>query len=60
MLFRSSAANGFPDGARGITVTINNPPQSGPYAGNTDYIEAIVAQDQGTAFMRTRCSETRY
>lgn len=47
-----SAANGFIDGLNGVTVAVNNPPASGPFTDNTDYVEVIVAQDQPTAFMR--------
>jgi hypothetical protein len=47
-----SAANGFTDGQNGITVTVNNPPASGPFAGNSSYVEAIVAQAQPTFFAR--------
>jgi Flp pilus assembly protein TadG len=47
-----SSLNGFTDGANGITVTVNNPPASGPYAGNANFVEVIVAQDVPTYFMR--------
>ncbi len=40
----ASQENGFKDGDPGITVTINNPPQNGPFAGSSypTYVEAIV------------------
>ena len=47
-----STANGFTHGSNGITVTINNPPQSGPFNGDNNYVEAIVAQPQPAFFMR--------
>src|SRR5271157_569763 len=37
-----TASNGFTNGQNGITVAINNPPLSGPNAGKSGYIEAIV------------------
>jgi hypothetical protein len=47
-----SSFNGFTAGQNGVTVTINNPPASGAYAGDTAYVEAIVRQSQPTYFMR--------
>ena len=47
-----TAANGFTDQASGVTVTVNNPPQSGPFTGNGDYVEVLVAQAQPTFFMK--------
>jgi Flp pilus assembly protein TadG len=38
-----AARNGFPNAAPN-SVTINNPPQSGSYAGNTHAVEAIVGR----------------
>jgi hypothetical protein len=42
----AASENGFPNGANGVTVTINNPPQHGPYSGASypTYVEAIVTQ----------------
>lgn len=42
----AASENGFADGVSGVTVTINNPPQNGPYAGSgfPTYVEAIVTQ----------------
>jgi hypothetical protein len=45
-------ANGFTDGNNGVTVTVNIPPASGPWAGNSSYVEVIVAQAEPTFFMR--------
>jgi hypothetical protein len=47
-----AATNGFTNGQNGVTVTINNPPQSGPNENNDGYVEAIVAQPQATFFLR--------
>ncbi len=44
--------NSFTDGSSNVTVTINNPPASGTYAGNASYVEAIVDQPQPTYFLR--------
>lgn len=35
-----------------ITVTVNNPPQSGPHQGDSKYVEALVSDVQPTYFMR--------
>jgi Putative Flp pilus-assembly TadE/G-like len=41
-----AADAGFVDGADGVTVTIENPPLSGSYAGRDDAVEVIVSQPQ--------------
>jgi Putative Flp pilus-assembly TadE/G-like len=52
----ASATNGFTDGKNNVTVTVNNPPLSGPHAGGTtnaaDYVEVLVKAVQPTFFMR--------
>ncbi len=48
----ATTVNGFTNGTKGVTVTVNNPPTSGTYAGNTKYVEVIVRQPQSTYFMR--------
>lgn len=61
----ASAANGFADtsstctsgcassGSVGyVTVTINNPPASGPHTGDSNYVEALVSDVQPTFFAR--------
>jgi hypothetical protein len=42
--YGASSENGFATGANGVTVTINNPPLHGPFAGTSypTYVEAIV------------------
>src|SRR5260370_11417039 len=47
-----TSTNGFTDGSENVTVTVNNPPASGVYAGNASYVEVIVSQPQPTYFMR--------
>jgi len=41
-----SAAAGFIDGQKGVTVTVNNPPASGGYASDNNAWEVIVRQAQ--------------
>lgn len=47
-----AATNGFTNGVNGTTVTVNNPPLSGPNQGNPNYVEVLVAQSQPTFFMK--------
>src|SRR5512133_1934198 len=42
--YNDSSANGFANGSNGIAVTVNHPPTSGPFAGNSAYVEVYVAQ----------------
>lgn len=46
-----AALNGVTDGVNGATVTVNKPPLSGAYAGDTNYVEVITAQSEKTFFM---------
>lgn len=48
-----AATNGFPDESSTngpITVTINNPPASGPYTGNNCAVEAVITNTQTQTF----------
>lgn len=47
----SAAQNGFQDGVNNVTVTVNNPPKSGPNTGNNNAVEVIVSRQQPTFFM---------
>ncbi len=47
-----AASNGYTDGTGSVTVTMNNPPSTGPYAGNSGYVEAIVSKPESTFFLR--------
>lgn len=47
-----AALNGFTNGTGGATVTVNNPPLTGPHTGNAKYVEVIVAQSQPTFFAK--------
>ena len=44
------AAHGFVDGANGVSVTVQNPPTSGAYAGNQAAILVSVSQPQRSIF----------
>jgi Flp pilus assembly protein TadG len=46
-----AASNGFTDGASSAQVTVNHPPASGFYAGNSAFVEAIISQPRPTIFM---------
>jgi Flp pilus assembly protein TadG len=41
-----AAATGFTNGQKGVTVTVNNPPASGPNTANTSAYEVIIKQPQ--------------
>jgi len=41
-----AAQVGFVNGANGVTITVNNPPQNGANVGNNSAVEAIITQDQ--------------
>jgi Flp pilus assembly protein TadG len=43
--------NGFTNGSDSVTVTVNNPPLSGVYSGNSSYVEVIVSQPQSSFFL---------
>jgi Flp pilus assembly protein TadG len=45
-----AAATGFTNGASGVTVTVNNPPTSGPNSANTSAYEVIITQPQTRYF----------
>ena len=47
-----AARNGYTDGASSVTVTMNNPPSTGPNAANAGFVEAIVSKPEPTYFMR--------
>ena len=48
----AAAANGYADGANGCTVTVNIPPQSGPFKGQTCHTEVIISHTQPRYFSR--------
>ena len=46
-----AASDGFTNGASSTRVTVNHPPASGYYAGNSSFVEAIISQPRPTIFM---------
>jgi Putative Flp pilus-assembly TadE/G-like len=58
----SATASGFTDSDNGaqcsggsigcISVTVNNPPATGPHSGNASYVEVLVTEIHPTYFMR--------
>jgi hypothetical protein len=49
---KDAATNGYTDGTANVTVSLNNPPSTGPNASNTGYVEAIVSKPEPTYFLR--------
>ncbi len=48
--FAVAATNGFTNGQKGVTVTVNNPPSSGSHTSDTSAYEVIITQPQQTYF----------
>ena len=46
-----AALNGFTNGQNSVTITINNPPRSGNYSGDSTAVEALVSQSVSPLFM---------
>jgi hypothetical protein len=49
---RGTSTNGFTHGVAGVEVLVNRPPASGPYSGNSSFVEVIVNQPSPSYFMR--------
>lgn len=47
-----AAADGFVDGQNGLSVTVNNPPQTGSYTTNNGAYEVLISQPQTLFFGR--------
>jgi hypothetical protein len=47
-----AASNGFTDGAENVTVTVYGPPNDGPHAGISGYVEVLVTKIQPTFFVK--------
>jgi len=47
----AASANGYTNGVNGVTVTVENPPSSGSYAGNSSAFRAIVKQAVSPTFL---------
>jgi Flp pilus assembly protein TadG len=43
--------NGFTNGSDNVTVTVNNPPQSGSYSGDNNAVEVTVSAQRPTYFL---------
>jgi Flp pilus assembly protein TadG len=48
----SPGSCGCPNTVGCVTVTVNNPPASGPHTGNSNYVEVLVSAVQPTYFMK--------
>jgi Flp pilus assembly protein TadG len=48
---RDATRNGFTDGVNNTTVTVNNPPLSGTFCGNSKYVEVIIVQQVRTTLV---------
>ncbi|MGH9482107.1 MAG: pilus assembly protein TadG-related protein [Terriglobales bacterium] len=48
----AAALNGFVNGTGGDTLTVNNPPVTGPHAGNNQYVEVIATELSPGYFMK--------
>lgn len=46
-----ASLNGFANGVNGASVSVANPPTSGPYAGNADAVQVTVTQPQSSFFL---------
>jgi Flp pilus assembly protein TadG len=46
----AAANNNFVNGSHGATLTVNNPPHTGPHSGNSSYVEVTATQGTHTFF----------
>lgn len=49
--YADSSDNGFTNGTNGVTVTVQNPPTSGPFSGNTCAVQAQVLSSNVPTFL---------
>ncbi len=47
-----ASLNGFTNGTNSTTITVSNPPATGPFAGNSNYVEVLISQPEPTYFLR--------
>jgi hypothetical protein len=47
-----ASLDGFTNSVNNTTVTVNNPPASGPNAGNSNYVEVLITESEPTYFLR--------
>ena len=45
-------AHEFEHGVDGVTVTVNNPPASGHYSGDSDFVEVVIVNQLPTFFLK--------
>jgi len=48
---QDASLNGFTNGSAGVTITVNNPPASGEYEGNNNYVQVQISQPEPTYFL---------
>ena len=48
----AAMANGFENGVSSVTVNVNNPPSSGPGAGNSEFVEVIIEAEKPSYFIQ--------
>ncbi len=46
-----AARNGYANGVNGVSITVNNPPASGTYAGNGNFVEVIMTTSVRTSLV---------
>lgn len=44
--------HGFEDGVDNVTVSVNSPPTSGYYSGDSDFVEVVITHDISTVFIK--------
>src|SRR5712671_5122554 len=49
---KDATSNGFKDGSNGVSVSITNPPASGAYKGNAQYVQVAISEPAPTYFLR--------
>ena len=47
-----ASLNGFTNGTNSTTITVTNPPATGPFAGKSNYVEVLISQPEPTYFLR--------
>ena len=50
-VYHDATANGFTNGTNDITITINHGPATGPFAGNSEYVEVLISRAVPTFFL---------
>jgi hypothetical protein len=50
--FEDSSLNGFTNGANNVTITVNQPPATGPYTADAGAVEVLITAIHPTFFMK--------